>query len=115
MSDLVVTVPAREWEAWVSEGDAAGSVASGQEYVFSIPTRPLRLERGDRVYVVAGDRLRGYAPLVRLDRHNGQWLLVRSGGAVAITIAGTIRGFRGYRYRFWSREDEVPFPEWRTL
>ncbi len=25
-----------------------------------------------------------------------------------------IKGFRGFRYRWWKREDEQPFPEWRT-
>ena len=37
---------------------------------------------------------------------------VRAGGAEAVTIPETIRGFQGYRYRWWRRYSEVPFPDW---
>lgn len=116
MSDIVVTIPARIWAEWLAEGDAAGEPESGTEYGYSVPTFPRRIEPGGRVYVVAGARLRGYAPLLRVETTvYGEHLLVRGAGAVAVTIPDTIRGFRGYRYRWWSRGDERPFPEWRTL
>jgi hypothetical protein len=35
-------------------------------------------------------------------------------GAVAVTIPERIHGFRGYRQRWWPREAEQPFPDWRT-
>lgn len=40
--------------------------------------------------------------------------LVRHGGAVACTIPEPVRGFPGWRYRFWQREDEMPFPNWQS-
>ena len=69
------------------------------------------------MYVVALGKLRGYAPLVRIEESVGElrkgvWL-VRRGGAVAVTIDEPITGFRGYRYRYWEREAERPFREWR--
>lgn len=38
----------------------------------------------------------------------------RAHRAEAVTIAVPAPGFRGWRYRWWRREHEVPFPEWRT-
>jgi hypothetical protein len=40
--------------------------------------------------------------------------LVRHAGAVACTIPEPIRGFQGWRYRWWDRSVEVPFPTWMT-
>ena len=115
--DVVVTVPANLWRTWLSEGDCAGEKRrQGVEYWFNVPTRP-KVEPGSRVYVVACGRLRGYAPLVRIDPdpHNPKGcLLIRRGEAVAVTIDDPIRGFQGYRYRWWERDAERPFPEWRT-
>lgn len=115
MSDICVTVPARIWAVWLAEGDAAGEPETGMEYVYSVPTFPRRIDPGERVYVVAGGRLRGYAPLLRVDRDPFGYVLVRGGGAEVVTIPAFIPGFRGYRYRWWDRRDEVPFPEWRAL
>src|SRR5689334_8032348 len=67
---------------------------------------------GERVYVVAHGRLRGYAPLVELGHGPKGWSLIRGGGAAAVTISGTIRGFSGYKERWWRREDERPFADW---
>ena len=81
-----------------------------------------KIESGERVHVVARDRLRGYAPLIRLQGGNravshqrrvGFWDLIREGGAVAVTIPETVKGFRGWRYRWWDRSVETPFPGWR--
>lgn len=33
---------------------------------------------------------------------------------MACTIPAPVTGFRGWRYRWWSRDDEIPFPDWRT-
>lgn len=114
MSDVVVTVPKAVWSEWIAEGDAAGEPPSGNGYFFTIPHPAPDIRPGERVYVVAHGRLRGYAPLVRLDRAFGSLALIREGGAVAVTIDQPIRGFRGWRYRWWNRSDEVPFPDWRT-
>lgn len=123
MSDVVVTVPRKfayggVWgiEAWVKEGDPAGSVETGAEYFYSVPRKP-RINPGDRVYIIFNNRLRGYSPLVRLQQRKWEdwkWDLVRAGNAVAVTIPEKIRGFQGFRYRWWHRKIEVPFPNWRT-
>lgn len=127
--DVVVTVPKTEWAAWLGEGDLAGNdrpdALAVVEYGFIIPRLPERLCNGDRVYVVAHGHLRGYAPLRRVGYGSefggrvGSWALVRGGGAVAVTIPATgpperIMGFRGFRYRWWEREDEIVFPDWQT-
>ena len=122
MSDLVVTVPKDFWLGWLAEGDLPDEPPGGVfgpdgEYDFTCgrgKTSPPPIQRGERVYVVAHGRLRGYAPLVRLSSVQGKWSLVRRGGAVAVTIDEEIRGFQGYRGRWWPREIERPFPDWRT-
>lgn len=115
MADVLVTVPLSfGLDTWIAEGDAAGQPWSGNEWDFYMGgARPV-IKPGERVYVCYNGKLRGYAPLVRIDSQ-GQWRysLVRHGDAVAVTIPEYIRGFRGWRYRFWALEDEVPFPDWK--
>jgi hypothetical protein len=117
--DVVVTVPARLWKGWIAEGDAVGEPRrEGVEYWLNLPTRPKGVHPGARVYVVAHGRVRGYAPLHRIDRDpqsNGNGvLLIRRGGAVAVTIDEKIKGFQSYRYRWWNLDAEKPFPNWKT-
>lgn len=72
---------------------------------------------GQRCCVVAHGRLRGYAPLFAVEVEAGTGRLkafIRKGGAAALTIPEAIRGFRGWRYRWWERSAEVPFPDWKT-
>jgi hypothetical protein len=111
--DVVVTVPKQRWSEWITEGDLPGEEWSGLDSYFLVGGRPPRIEPGERVYIVALGRLRGYAPLVRCEAGNLNVALIRQGGAVAVTINESIRGFRGWRYRWWEREQEVPFPDWR--
>lgn len=126
--DVVVTVPKtfqfnglRGLAAWISEGDAAGDADTGQEWWFTtygpLPTPNII---GSRCYIVCEGKLRGYAIITecKYDQsrvRNGQAPIafIRKGGAVAVTIDQPIQGFRGYRRRWWNREDERPFPEWR--
>ena len=42
------------------------------------------------------------------------YAIIRHGGGVAATIDEAIPGFRGLRLRWWKREDEKPFENWRT-
>ena len=139
MTDIVVTVPQHCWEGWLHEGSLPGDICPpGVEYYwFSRAARP-RIEPGERVYVVAFGRLRGYAPLVRIETLDeavrrwshkkdlslpppaswwwpgATWALVRRGEAVACTIRETITSHPGWCYRFWRRDiDETPFPGWR--
>jgi len=111
--DVVVTVPKRfGLGAWISEGDPAGSLWSGQEWHFYLGGALPRIQPGERVYVVYNGALRGYAPLIRIDADGGRYGLVRHGGAVAVSIAEYIPGFRGFRYRWWNTELERPFEGW---
>lgn len=110
MADVCVTVPKAKWDEWIAEGDLPGE-DTGTEYVFWIGGPLPDIKPGERVYVVAHGKVRGYAPLIRAVPGHG---LIRSGGAVACTIDEPVRGFQGWRYRWWERDDEKPFPEWRT-
>lgn len=112
--DVVVTVPKAEWNEWIGEGDLPGDADFGNQYGFRVYGSEPDIDYGDRVYIVAHGKLRGWAPLTYLESHGpGCWEFVREGGAVACTIDAPIRGFRGWRYRWWKREDEKPFPDWR--
>jgi hypothetical protein len=140
--DVVVTVPKdfyyeglRGLAAWISEGDAAGTPESGIQWYFTMGGHPPKIEPGERVYIVHNNKLRGYAPLFMIHRYHDEddaagefgdlddcpprrkipgFALVRKGGAVAVTIEEPIRGFQGFRYRWWDRKDERPFPDWKT-
>lgn len=120
MTDVVVTLPKSfGLQAWIDEGDAAGDAllddGRGPFYYWGVPTVP-KIEIGERVYVVYDGHLIGYAHLVgKSFDENGKCYLVRRGGAVAVTIDEEIPGFRGYRYRWWPRKWERPFPEWKEL
>ena len=122
--DVVVTLPKSfrfagqvGLGAWITEGDPAGAPWSGELWEFATGGARPRIEPGERVYVVHHGKLRGYAPLVELEYDPRHRLvsLVRGGGAVAVTVPFEIRGFRGWRYRWWERDIEVPFPEWQTV
>lgn len=147
MADLVVTCPRGFFAEWIAEGDPAGTPWSGEEWGWFVGRRP-DIVPGDRLYVVAVGRLRGYAPVtavrglsfdpvhgasgakgvyVDLDQHprewrNGvlsekavsQWCICRQGNAVAITIDQVIPGFRGCRRRWWDRDLELPFGDWKV-
>jgi hypothetical protein len=115
MTDLVVTVPKWFWAKWIEEGDPAGASWSGQEWDFGFhkQTRP-PIEAGERLYIVGHNRLRGYAPVVRVQRYEWGWAIVRRGDAVACTIEEPIPGFRGWRKPWWARERERPFANWQT-
>ena len=122
MSDLVVTVPKRLWQEWIAEGDLPGEPWSGAYshfWVGSAPDRDRLLGAPDaRVYIVSHGRLRGYAPLFDVEFRcrlaPRRSCLLRRGDAVAVTIDEPIHGFRGWRYRWWDRYEELPFPDWRT-
>lgn len=113
MTDVVVTLPKSfGLKRWQDEGDNPGEPWSGNLYAFTVPGVP-DIERGDRVYVVHDGRLIGYAPLVKVrvtsssePRRPKRTALIRGGAAVAVTIPERIRGFRGYRYRWWDRGKE---------
>ena len=116
MSDVVVTLPISFGLAnWIDEGDPAGEPWSGELWDFYMGGYPPQIEPGERVYVVHKRRLIGYAPLVSLDVSSTRsYSLVRGGDAVAVTVDEEIPGFRGYRYRWWDRNLEQPFPDWKA-
>lgn len=115
MPDLVGTCPKDFWEEWIAEGDAAGLPESGEEWGWYTGDRKAAsIHPGDRFYVVAHGKLRGYAPVLRVDDNGrGSFVIVRKGGAVACTVPFAIPGFRGLRARWWMREVETPFPDWQ--
>lgn len=112
--DVVVTVPMDLWQLWIEEGDLPGDEPTGEEWGFYTSGGRPNIRPGDRVYVVAHGRLRGYAPLSRLEVEGNRLSFGRKGGAVAVTIPESIRGFRGWRYRWWNRAIETSFEDWRT-
>lgn len=115
MSDLVGVCPKDFWLEWIAEGDAVGDPETGEEwgwYTRSPVTRQIKV--GDRFYVVAHGKLRGYAPVTRVHYSQGSGVICRRGGAVAITLDVPVAPFRGLRHRWWERSDERPFPDWRT-
>ena len=119
MPDVVVTVPKGIWLDWLEEGDLPGDLPTGEEWGFSPWGPEPDMKAGERVYIVAHGRLRGYAPLTRYEyRHQssgqGHIAFGRGAGAVAVTIPDPITGFRGWRYRWWNREVEIPFLAWKT-
>jgi hypothetical protein len=117
MADLVGTCPKDFWEEWIAEGDAAGDPETGEEWGWYTSHRlAASVKPGDRFYVVAHGKLRGWATVTRLDRtaDGEQWIICRRGGAVACTIDEPIPGFRGLRLRWWSRDLEKPFEDWKT-
>lgn len=112
--DVVVTVPKDLWELWLEEGDLPGDKPTGEEWGFYTSGARPGIRRGDRVYVVAHGKLRGYAPLTRLEVDGRRLTFGREGAAVALTIPESIRGFRGWRYRWWNRKIETAFENWKT-
>lgn len=120
MSHLVVTCPKNFWWDWIAEGDAAGDPPTGTEWGWWMSDRGPKppIEPGERLYIVAWGLLRGYAPVTRLvherGTENGSWVICREAGAVAVTIDDPIKGFQGWRRRWWKPEQERPFPEWKS-
>ena len=122
--DIVVTVPKtftyssapgkKGLAAWIAEGDPAGHAWSGTLWGFTCRGGRPKIERGERVYIVCENRLRGYAPLVYMIYESPRRTIefVRGGDAVALTIPEPVRGFQGWRYRWWKYTDEIPFPDW---
>jgi len=129
MADIVVTVPKSfrygdkvGLAAWIAEGCLPGEEDDDPEggYVFSTWGPRPDIRPGERVYVVCEGYVRGYAPLVELRAEGGRLHFVRGGGAVTVTPRGPdgnplkVVGFRGWRYTWWPREEEIPFPDWQT-
>ena len=114
--DVVVTVPKSfGLDRWINEGQIPGEGWNGLEYHFYLYGYPPEIKPGQRVYIVYNGALRGYAPLVRIDRFpDRRYGLVRHGGAIAVSIPEFIQGFRGFKYRWWSYDQEQPFPDWQN-
>jgi len=126
VSDLVGTCPKDFWEDWLREG----GLPEGESVPYMDPdpytewswytnhSLALQAKPGDRFYIVAHGRLRGYAPIVRVenppeDNDDVRYAIIRRLGAVACTVPFAIQGFRGLRVRWWKREQEIPFPDWK--
>jgi len=121
MPDVVVTVPKnfefngkRGLAAWIAEGDLPGDPWGGEDWHFYLGGNAPNINPGERVYVVCEGKLRGYSELIRIEREGNYIGLVRHNRSEAVTLADPIKGFQGFRYRWWNREDEIPFPDWQT-
>ena len=115
MVDLVGTCPKDFWLEWIAEGDAAGDPPTGEEWGwYTRHSRARLIKPGDRFYVVAHGMLRGWAPVTRVHDGGDSFVICRRGDAVACTIPGQIKGFRGLLTRWWDRSEEQPFPSWKT-
>lgn len=133
MADLVVCVKETHWREWLKAGDHAGDPWSGRLHGFKLPPVPTpNAKPGDRVYVMMNGIVRGYAPLVRIERLDWGIALIRGGGAQAVTpmclypgrcpAGGPAHsphpavwdGFAGVRERWWDRLTEWRWPNWRT-
>src|SRR5207244_2308275 len=80
-NDVVVTVPQRLWLCWLAEGDLPGDPPSESGlWDFSIGPHAPPVVPGARVYVAAHGFVRGYAPLVEVQRGISVGQLVRAGG-----------------------------------
>lgn len=114
--DLVGVCPKNFFADWIAEGDAAGDPPTGQEWGWYTRSRLApSIQPGDRFYVVAHGKLRGYAPVTRvLEQPEGGWIICRKADAVAVTLDTPLPGFRGLRRRWWERDREKCFPDWRT-
>lgn len=112
--NLVVTVPKWLWCQWIDEGDAAGEPETGGEWGFFLGGNKPPIGPGDKLYIVAHGRLRGYAPVTRLMQTERGWAICRKGGGVAVTIDEPIQGFRGFRKVWWPEAAEKSFPSWKT-
>ena len=117
--DLVGTCPKDFWEEWLEEGGCAGDPPPSNVYpclVYEWGTRSRiakKIKPGDRFYVVSHGKLRGYAPVVRVDESSEDENfsgIIRGAGAVAVTIPEPIPGFQGLRKRWWDRADGDPLP-----
>lgn len=114
--DVVACVPRHVWPHWLEEGGTPEAPDPSTVYGFGVPSAPKLLRAGDRLYIACAGRIRGYAPVLwiqsRIDSRAVD--LIRDGkSAVAVTIAERVPPFRGFRYRWWTRDQERPFPEWR--
>jgi len=111
--DVVVTLPKSfGMKNWIEEGDLPGEQWSGDEWHFYLGGPVPKINPGEKVYVCYNGKLRGFSKLVRVERSNRGYALVRHNDSEAVTIDQHIPGFRGFRYRWWSPEIEKPFPDW---
>jgi hypothetical protein len=113
--DLVGTCPKDFWREWIAEGDPAGVPWSGEEWGwYTRHSLAAEIKQGERFYVVAWGRLRGWAPVTRVARDaGGGWIICREGHAVSCTLEEPVPGFRGLEKRWWRYEDERPFDDWQ--
>lgn len=118
MTDVVVTVPKGQWADWLAEGDLPGEDAQWESHFWIGRMGLPNIRPGERVYIVAHGRVRGFAPLVARESpcrlEPSRACLLRQGDAEAVTIPEFVRGFQGWRYRWWPRISEFPFADWRT-
>ncbi|MGB8644254.1 MAG: hypothetical protein WCF84_03400 [Anaerolineae bacterium] len=124
MPDVVVTVSHYiTLDEWLAERDLLGLSRSDTERIFPLYGKLPDMQPGDRVYFTYRGKLRGYLPFARVETvenraHHlffGRFALIGRGEIVAVTVPEPIQGFARWRYRWWDRKDEKPFPDWQKV
>jgi hypothetical protein len=123
MSDLVMTLRRDWWQTCIAgqlPSSSRGFYVGGRKPPARSARRssgeaaPPPVAPGERLYLVAHGRVRGYVPVSGVARTGRGWTIQRGGPAVAVTIPEAVADFRGWRAAWWAVSDEVPFPDWRT-
>jgi transcriptional regulator with XRE-family HTH domain len=117
VADLVVVVAYNHWAAWLKEGDPAvvppdKPVKTKRRHALYLGTHEPVITPGERVYIVSHGRLRGYAPLIAIEKKGPAYYAIRGGGAVAVTLPRSLYLTHPIE-RTWSLAEEIPFPQWR--
>lgn len=71
--------------------------------------RPLRVDVGDRLYIVHDGALWGYGQVCMLTPLAGGRTLLGMGAPNAVSLKCSVKRIKGFRYRWWDREaEEMP-------
>ena len=140
--DFVATVRAPEWEKFLSGEKGSGGwlasvnddpeIVDGDAAWWSRAKLARQAERGSRLYICSRGRLRLWVALQpinplwfktdqEVEDGRGLWIPLcidaspPGGGSwwQPVTLDAAMPGFRGLRRRWWSREMEIPCPDWK--
>ena len=109
MTDIVVTVSRRHWQSWLQGGCEPGRLRSFHVFGDKPPCC-----FGDRLYVLAHNRIRCRLIVDDVQPLRGGWMMFARFEQGMTVRGATIRGFKGWQRRWWRDADEIDFPEWRT-
>lgn len=108
MTDIVVTVPRKHWEAWLTLRTAPGTMRSFHIYGERPPAN-----WDDLIYVLAHRRIRCVLTIERVTPLRGGHF-IQAVMLKPVSAPGAEPGFKGWRRRWWDQRDEKDFPDWKT-